>query len=182
MAQTIIDEWKDIPSFEGYYQANRNGEIRSVTRQVKKWNGKKLVYGRVLKPAQQRYQIVRFSKDGVVSAHLVHRIIVETFIRKIRTDEVVNHLDGNKHNNAVENLEICSQKQNIAHAIKKLRVDYKKHPMAKKIMRSDGTLFNSINEAAKQSCVSRGNIWRQMHGKIKTTNGYTFKLIEEYRG
>lgn len=177
MAQIVIDEWKDIPNFEGYYQANKNGEIRSVTRRVKKHNGYKMVYGRVLKPTQQRYQIVRFSKDGVVSAHLVHRIIAETFFRKMRADEVVNHLDGNKHNNTVANLEICSQKQNIAHAMKTLQVDYKKHPMARKIMRSDGTIFNSINEAAKQSYVSRGNIWRQMHGKIKTANGYTFKFI-----
>ena len=178
MAQKLTDVWRDIPGFEGFYQANRDGFIRSVTRTVKKWDGYKTVNGRVLKPTQTRYQMVKLSKKGQIAAFLVHRLIVETFIGAISPNEVVNHKDGNKHNNAVDNLEICTQKQNVEHAIKVLGVNYKNHPFAKEIIRSDGIVFDSINAAARGSNVSRGNIWRQLHGKIKTTNGYTFCLKE----
>lgn len=113
--------WKDIPNFEGYYQASTKGRIRSVKRTVKHKDGKVTVFkGRVLKSSLNKkgYPMVYLSKDCKKFTRAVHRFIALTFIQNPYKYDQVNHINGIKEDNRIENLEWCNNQQNCAHAHK----------------------------------------------------------------
>ena len=100
---------KDIKGYEGRYQVSNLGNVKSLNYRRKgqkkilsQWNN-----GR-------GYLYVNFSNKN----YAVHRLVAETFIANIQRKEDVNHIDGNKKNNNVKNLEWCSRKENIQHAWK----------------------------------------------------------------
>lgn len=100
--------WKEVKGYEGYYEISSNGIVRNIKT------------GRRLKPDlhKEGYDRVTLSKDGV-SKHLFnHRLVAISFLPNEENHPVVNHIDGNRQNNAVENLEWCSHKHNAQHAIK----------------------------------------------------------------
>ncbi len=110
--------WKDIKGYEGLYQVSNLGKIRSL----RCWTGRiYLVRNKILNPSknQKGYLQVQLCKNGKRKQCLVHRVVAEIFISHYdKKQDIVNHIDGNKLNNIVENLEWCTQKQNVQHAIK----------------------------------------------------------------
>ena len=110
--------WKDIKDYENEYQISNYGKIRSL----RCWTGHiYITRNKILNPSKNTkgYLQVQLCKNGRRKQCLVHRIVAETFILKPNEEQnVVNHIDGNKLNNNVNNLEWCTQKQNIQHAIK----------------------------------------------------------------
>ena len=113
--------WKDIKGFEGMYQISNLGRVRSLDRYVKnKTSNRNIKRGKILKSwILHGYELVALSKNSKNHYKRVHRLLAEAFIPK--EDEkydIVNHKDGNKSNNKIENLEWCTQKQNVQHAIK----------------------------------------------------------------
>lgn len=108
--------WKWIPDFEGLYQVSTWGRIRSVDRWVIYKDGSKRFYkGRILKPARDEngYLLVVLSRDGKRRNFRVHRLVAEAFIPNPENKPEVNHLDENKENNYVSNLEWSTHKDNI---------------------------------------------------------------------
>lgn len=85
------------------------------------------------------YQIVFLGNNGKRERHYVHRLVAEAFLPKAEGKDVVNHKDWNKRNNAVENLEWCTQKENIKHSADRMR-----HPKAKCKPTSTGHKYISI--------------------------------------
>lgn len=112
------EEWRDIPGFEGYYQANINGQVRSVDRLVqhcKGKNGYRLVKGRILKPQenkQTKYYMVMLSVNGNPKGYTVHSLITAAFLGPIPENKVIDHIDGNRQNNNITNLRYVSSKEN----------------------------------------------------------------------
>lgn len=109
-----MEIWKDIKGYEGYYQISNLGGIKSFPR-----NGTiSTVY--MLKPTLTKngYYKVTLSKPNNTTYLLVHRIVAETFIPNPENKPEVNHIDGDKLNNCVDNLEWCTSKENITHSIK----------------------------------------------------------------
>ena len=109
--------WKDIPNFEGYYQASNLGRIRSVTRKAKVkilHNDFRTIKGQLISPAitKDGYLKVSLSKNHKRYYFKVHRLIAQTFIPNPHNYPVINHKDENKQNNCVNNLEWCSIKYN----------------------------------------------------------------------
>lgn len=108
-----IVNWKDIKNYEGKYQINENGEIRSlkfINNQVEKKRKKPLI----IKPqVRNNYLIVNLCKNGIRKQYSVHRLVAETFIENPNNYNIVNHKDFNTFNNNVENLEWCTQKENV---------------------------------------------------------------------
>lgn len=115
---------KEIPGFEGLYSCDSEGNIYSNAREIIKSNcscGKKYIWkhpSKKLSPAVRNdgYLQVNLRKNGKGSPNLVHRLIAKTFLNCIK--EEVNHIDGNKKNNKLENLELNTRSQNIKHAFK----------------------------------------------------------------
>jgi len=103
--------WKTIPGFSRY-KASSNGEIYTPN-----WKGGKT--GKIMKPAPDPFGYLRtvlVDDNGKNTTVKVHRIIAQTFIPNENDLKEVNHLNGNKSDNRVENLEWVSRKQNMIHA------------------------------------------------------------------
>ena len=110
-----MEIWKDIPGYEGAYQASSLGNIKSVSRYVRcRGNGLRLLPERILKPG-------RYCKSGHVSVVLgkgangspVHALVALTFLGSRPDNADIRHLDGNPLNNALENLSYGSRRENI---------------------------------------------------------------------
>lgn len=180
-----MELWKDIPNFEGLYQANMNGEIRSVNHFRKnKTNGYEQK-GKILKfnKNQSGYYQVKLSKNGVAKTYRVNRLIALTFIENPLNKETVNHINGNKTDNRVENLEWATRKEQIEHQHNILKIPYsncKDCHIAnmKKIIRDDGKIYNSLKEAKQDLNNKNAHITEVCQGKLKTTCGHSFKYSE----
>ena len=112
------EKWKDIKGYEGLYQISSFGRIKTVPHWQTYSNGDKHFY-------KERIRVPGVGPTGYLSIRLgskgreagVHRLVAETFIPRVPGKNDVNHIDGDKTNNRVENLEWCTQKENVYHAI-----------------------------------------------------------------
>lgn len=111
-----MEIWKDIIGHEGYYQVNNKGLIRSIDRKVftRKTNSYKALKGRVLKTSMtgSGYETVDLCRDGNNKSYRIHRIVAENFLGGVKDGLVVHHIDNDKLNNKLENLEIVSKQRN----------------------------------------------------------------------
>ena len=115
----MTEIWKDITGYDGLYQVSNLGNVKSVEKYVNVNNKfKRKIKERIIKPSivYNGYLRVCLAKDGVHKMHRVHRLVAETFLENIKCYEDVNHIDGDKLNNNIDNLEWCSRKQNIMHS------------------------------------------------------------------
>lgn len=103
--------WKVIPAFGGRYEASRTGEIRhSLNKNIRKARRNRYGYLQLNFP--------RNDGTGKSDTISIHRLIALTFIPNPNNYPDVNHIDGNKQNNSVENLEWCTCSENAKHAHK----------------------------------------------------------------
>lgn len=117
----MAEIWKDISGYEGYYQVSNQGRVRSLDRTIPHnlFPGKtRKLCGHIMKTnSKDEYVSVSLCKDGCVYSAVVHRLVATAFIPNPENKPQVNHIDGNKHNNAVENLEWVTDVENKHHAI-----------------------------------------------------------------
>ena len=117
--ETAEEHWKPIIGFEGLYEISNLGRVKSLSRYVKsKANSKMKIPERILKTGKNKcgYALVVLMKNNKRHNKLVHRLVAEAFINNPENYAVVNHIDGNKQNNNVSNLEWCSTSYNVKHA------------------------------------------------------------------
>lgn len=138
MAMNRDEEWRPVKGYEGLYEASNYGRIRSLPRAT--------TSGRVLKPhtnGRNGYVYVCLSKENVRKTLRVHRLIAEAFWGTSGLQ--VNHKDGCKTNNRLDNLEYCTQSENMKHAY---RTGLEKPSCKKVVCLDDGIVYNSLTECA----------------------------------
>lgn len=194
--------WKQVEGYEGYYEVSNLGEVRSVKR--KGYKNKVLNKGN----GTTGYWIVVLCKDGLQKTRAVHRLVAKAFIPNPENKPQVNHIDSNRKNNRVDNLEWVTPSENSKHAYdsgsrvvteKMLkhcaemgRKFGRKHiqtinePNQRKVaMLKDGKVikrFNSLTEGAKYVGKDYpGGVWACCNGKCPTYMGYVWKYDDTDR-
>lgn len=112
------EKWSPIKEYEDYYAISNFGNVKSVERKVKNRNGYRIVKERILKPSisNKGYYLVALSKNGKSHTLAIHKMVMEHFNRCAFDYEVINHIDHNKLNNNISNLEYITQKENVKDA------------------------------------------------------------------
>lgn len=116
-----MEEWRDVPEWEGYYQVSNLGRVRSVPRVVIKpvrgTDVRKQVRSRFLRQTKKLtkhgYLVVTFSRCGKTKTFAVHILVLIAFRGPSIHGQVSRHLDGNRFNNRLTNLEWGTQTQNM---------------------------------------------------------------------
>ena len=176
--------WKPIDGFEAY-QVSSLGKVRSKDRYANSGIGIRLYKGKVLKQGMDRvgYLHVVLSKDNKQKIFLVHRLVYEAFNGKIPEGMQVNHIDENKSNNSIENINLMTPKQNtnwgtaIERSSKK-RINHK--ALSKAVAQYDlqGNFiaeYPSVCEAERKLGINRGAISSALKGRRKTAGGFKWK-------
>jgi len=111
--------WKYVKGYEGMYEINEHGDVRSKDRYVETSTGVRKYRGKKVHPyLSSGYMKVDLNKDGHKGRKFVHRLLAETFLDNPENLPIVNHKDGDKLNNSLGNLEWCSYSYNYMHAMK----------------------------------------------------------------
>ena len=189
-----MDEiWRDIPNFEGRYQVSNQGQVKSLSRKVNNHTGQFLIKEKILKQRTdfKGYMRIDLKDNNGKRCYLgVHRLVALAFIPNPENKPQVNHIDGNKNHNNVENLEWCTNGENQKHAYKtglnrvtgkagrKPRSVIAINPETKEIVAQ----YNSIAEAGRSLGLKNpcniGGCCRNAYGR-KTIAGYEWKYGKE---
>ena len=115
-------DWRDIPNYEGLYQINKSGLVWSCDRVVARSNGKpNVIRGKLIDVVVDANGYNSVSLTDInhrTKKYLLHRLVAQTFIPNLENKPEINHKDGNKSNNCVDNLEWVTRYENQAHAVK----------------------------------------------------------------
>ena len=182
--------WKDIPGYEGIYQISTSGQIKSSDRPV--WHGTFMYTrkGTIRKPFDARgYKALNLSKDGKKTFFTVHRLVALTFIPNPDNLPEINHKDGNKLNNHVDNLEWCTPSQNTQHAVdtgllsKQILIENSRKGADKISVRlrceDTGEIFGKISDIAKVLKIKQLTAETVAKGRTHKGKGWLFSIIDE---
>lgn len=184
-------EWRKIKDFPNYSVSNY-GEVRND------------VTGKILKPwvIKAGYKCVGLREKGITYKKYIHRLVAVAFIANKENKETVNHKDGNKQNNAVDNLEWATYSENNYHAYNVLvggaerkakqskdrkgkrhtkewneKIKKARSKSAKRVLCVEtGIVYESINEAARKTNTNAGGISEACHNKKYSANNYHWEF------
>lgn len=161
-----VEVWKDIPGFEGYYQASNMGRVKSLVRKGRKSEV-------ILKGSSNNigYMLVQLRNEEVNrKSLLVHRVIMMTFEPRDDADEMeVNHKDLNILNNALFNLEwtTCTENKAHYHKSEKFKEAIKKTPQGSS---------HHLAVMTDEKVIELRRRWKEVEGAY----GQRAKLAEEF--
>ncbi len=109
-----LEEWRDVKGYEGLYQVSSLGRVRSCRRQIYSKRCVKFVDSIILTPQVKNTGYIRvyLRKNGKQKYHSVHRLVADAFLTRSVGDTEVNHINEDKSDNRVGNLEWCSKSYN----------------------------------------------------------------------
>lgn len=171
------EEWRDIRGYEGLYKVSSLGRVLSLPRLVNVVSGKRRVFPRILKPAITRgYYRVGLMNDGKRELHQVHILVADAFLEKPDWAEELNHKNGKRLDNRVENLEWCTRQYNIWHSYHvNKRSPTRQIPIT---CEETGLTYNSIMEAARQLGIHDSSIRKTLKKIYKSACGFHFHYAE----
>jgi len=198
--QNAAEEWKDILGYEGKYQISSFGRIKSLSRirDTKVKEGKKSYYTKV--PLRERVLTPIIKTTGYVQNTLcknmtteivsTHRVVAEHFIGNPLNKPQINHIDGNSSNNNINNLEWCTQSENMKHSYRVLgNVVWSKGMYGKGTSTAKPVLQKTLKgkvikrwdcglDAVREGGFESSGISRCCQGKRNTHKNYTWEYAK----
>lgn len=148
--------WKDIEGYNGKYIVSNMGRVARIT----KMKGLHYLKGQLNHKGYLRVNLIKKHK---YHSFRVHRLVGLAFIPNPLNKPQINHKDGNKLNNRVDNLEWVTNEENYEHAIKHNLVSHREKPVALYKNGIEIARYKSISDAARQTKVAYDNIYYQLH-------------------
>lgn len=160
--------WKPIKGYEKYYSISNYGRVKSSYS------------GKILKPIIEKtgYNQVTLVKDKHKKKHYIHRLVGIHFIENKCSYREINHIDGNKSNNTVINLEWCDRKYNVQHCVNILGKSLGKKSKRVQCIET-GKIFNSVKEVSLYYNRHPSNLYNLLNGSSSgnTYANYHWKYI-----
>ena len=184
------ESWKDIEGFIGSYMVSNIGRVRSLDRFVIDKSGRRMWFkGRVLKPSlnQDGYYKLALSSQCNRKMFFVHRLVSFAFIDNPHNKKEVNHINGIKTDNRVENLEWVTPKENVRHAfdtgLNSVPLG-KNHPRSKPVVQISfkGIImkeYGSVSGASRATGICQDSISNAARGDSKSAGGFIWYYSSE---
>ena len=166
--------WKDVVGYEGLYQVSNLGNVKSFCKS--KIHIKKCTLN------DKGYLVITLSKNKKHKTFRVHKLVAETFLLNQNNYLEINHKDGNKLNNCVDNLEWCNRSYNVTHAWKnKLNKGASKKVLQYDLRNNLIAEFISSSEASRILHINGGNIRACCNHSYrhKTAGGYIWRYADK---
>lgn len=183
MENNVNEIWHDIFGYEGLYQVSNFGRIKSVDRIIKNSgtkNGEYHVKGKIKNVSEYKsrggYCGVTLYKNNVGKSYRVHRLVAQAFIPNPENKPEVNHKDGNKKNNCVDNLEWVTGKENTIHA---WNTGLTNNTFGTAVRCNEtGVVYKSVAAASRDTGCLKESIFKVLKGEYSHTHGLTFSHIQ----
>ena len=172
------EEWQAVKGYEGLYEVSNQGRVKSLPRNTTK--GKILV----AEKNHRGYYRVGLTKNNKQKHFSIHRLVAEVFIPNPQNKPQVNHIDGNKQNNSVENLEWVTHSENMKHAtemgLNPMVENNAVHSKPVEMLSLHGVciqVFKSIADASRHTGIPQNSICQCClnHKGYKTAGGFVWK-------
>ena len=164
-----MEMWKDIPGYECLYEISTFGNVFSKRKKI------------LLKPHDNGYGylMVCLVKNGESKWVRIHQLVLLAFEGEMLEGYEVNHIDGNKYNNHLDNLEYVTSSENQQHKVKALGYSRKGMPHCRPVRCIEtGREYDSISAAARDIGCSETTIRRNCYGYSKTAAGFHWEFVQ----
>lgn len=163
----MIEEWKDIKGYEGLYQVSNLGRVYSN-------KSNKLLKSRLDRGG---YSYLNLYNNGISKWYKIHRLVAIAFIPNPENKLTVNHIDEDKTNNVVSNLEWATMKEQNNHGTRLERTSITQGTkiIAIDIANGEYNTYHSLSECGRKLKLNKSNICSVLKGRLKQTGGYIFE-------
>jgi hypothetical protein len=181
-----MEVWKKIKGYEDYYEISSLGRVKSLSRKIRYLqsnNGNecfRLTKEKILVIGKCKgYNTINLSKNNITITYRLCRLVAIHFINNPLNKNQVNHIDGNKNNDNVYNLEWVTAKENMIHAKNNNLIKFysgKEHIGSKKVIcTKTKKIYDNISIASKEFNISESHLSRMLRNIY--TNKTTLKLL-----
>lgn len=176
----MAEVWKDIPGYEGIYQVSNLGRVKGLKRKSEAGRNIREKIMRTPKKSNG-YLTVGLFKEGKQKTKDVHRLVAETYIEANDAKNEVNHINGDKRDNRVTNLEWCDRSQNVKHSYETglrssiIHIAQKSRRKPIVVIGEERCYYDSITQACNDLDLCAPSVSRCLNGKAKTHKNYRFE-------
>lgn len=186
--------WKDIKGYEGKYQISNTGKVKSLHYKKSKDLNERILIPRSAKRHGKGYLYVVLSKGNITHTYYIHRLVATYFLKTVDGKNIVNHKDGNTHNNNLVNLEWCTVAENNLHAARVLNrshakgFKYDKNKNSKRVAQyytsEEGYVYHiatyaNCRVASEINHLCKRSIQMCCKGDYHNVGGFQWKYVDE---
>ena len=181
--------WKDVDGYEELYQVSNLGRVKSLYKKIGFYYRNEKILSNCTQP--NGYLAVNLGKNSIITRKSVHRLVAQAFIPNLENKPFINHKDGNKKNNCVDNLEWVTHSENVSHAYK-IGLNNHKPPVkigkdnhtSKSVLQFDSNMnfikhWECIMSATKNLGIDNSSITKCCRNRLKTAGGFIWRYANE---